>query len=368
MGRPATVIGGAPAGSAAADGPILCDQAIFTSTHSGVGEGYRVVAASPGLQAIEKVEITRRSPSHGSLCGQDGDAVGLEAYTLPTRRRCVAYCCHAGCEQTARGGLRVYTHVAVLDRAAWGRFLANPVAVHAALAQHIRATGPVLRPAGRLEKIALALTPATASPSSTNGPVGGVHWLDCALAVASDLLSRRQVIVLAPATPLRLLEKVLLSLPLEVRENLDVSVGVKFSASRKMRLVVTAEPETELQRRIAGLDVLLRRLDGPAGQPGTAFAAWERLLRRWWREGRSQDVTRLTTELCRGISCDALDRIAAICEDTDAVDGLAPEEIRALTARYSTVYPPTKAEQTLVQELLQKATDRLADLQPPTDN
>ncbi len=367
MGRPATVIGGEAAGSAAAPAPVLCDQAIFTSTHSGVAEGYRIIAASPGVQATEKVEITRRSPSHGSLCGQDPAAVGLEAYTLPTRRRCVAYCCHAGSEQTGRGGLRVYTHVVVLDRPAWGRFLGNPVAVHSVIARHVQAAGPVLRSAGRLEKIELN-PPLPANPGVTNGSNGGSDRLDCALAVARDLLSHRQVIVLDPSGSWRLLEKVLLSLPLGTREDMDVSAGVRYSASRKMRLVMTSESETELQRRIAGSDVLLRRPDGTPVQGEAAFVAWERLLRRWWREGRSQDVTRLTTELCRGTSCDALDRIAAICEDTDALVGLAPDAIRSLTARYSAMHTSTKAEQFLVQELLRKAGERLNGLQPPSDN
>jgi hypothetical protein len=367
MGRPATVIGGEPAGSNAAPAPVLCDQAIFTSTHSGVGEGYRIIAASPGVQPAERVEITRRSPSHGSLCGYDRGAVGLEAYTLPTRRRCVAYCCHAGSEQTARGGLRVYTHVVVLDRSTWRGLLANPVVVHAAIARHIQANGPVLRPAGRLEKIALA-PPLPGSPAVTKGSNGGSDRLDCALAVATDLLSSRQVIVMDGANSWRLLEKVLLSLPMETREDIDVSAGVRYSPSRKMRLVMTSEAETELQRRIAGLDVLLRRPDGSTVQGEATFAAWQRLLRRWWREGRSEEVTRLTTELCRGTSCDALDRIAAICEDTDALDDLAPDAIRAVIARYAEAAPSTKAERVLTQELLHKAREQLSGLEPPSDN
>ena len=88
---------------------VTCNQAIFTSIRSPMGEGYRVVAASPGLRPEEKIEITRRSPSHNSMTCASEDAVGLLAYALPTGRTCVCSCRHAGAEHTARGGQRVWT-------------------------------------------------------------------------------------------------------------------------------------------------------------------------------------------------------------------------------------------------------------------
>ena len=47
---------------------LSCDQAIFTSVRSPMGEGYRVIAASKGVKPKEKQEITRNSPSHDALC------------------------------------------------------------------------------------------------------------------------------------------------------------------------------------------------------------------------------------------------------------------------------------------------------------
>jgi hypothetical protein len=347
-----------PQDPAADDGPVLSEQAIFTSARSATGEGYRLVAASPGVQVAEKIEITRRSPSHGGLCEEDPQAVGLEAYKLPTGKHCVAYCGYAGCEQTARGGQRVYTHAVVLDKHAWQRFQANPVPVHAAIARHVEEAGPSVKPGGRLEKIALTPPPPAANLPAGSGGYGS-DSLEWALSAAADLLAGRQLILLDAPGPFRLLEKVLLSLPLEMREHLDVSVGVRFSPARRMRLVLTDEPEPELQRRIAGLNILLRRAEESAASGETLFQGWERLLRRWWREGRRHDIMRLT-EICCGTSCDALDRIAAICEATDALDGLAADGVRSLMARYTEGRPETRAEQTLIELLLQKAGERLA--------
>lgn len=357
----ATAVGTVPATDT-----VVCDQAVFTSARSATGEGYRVIAASPGLQAVEKVEITRRSPSHGGLCDEDDQAVALEAYALPSKRYCVAYCCYAGCEHTARGGQRVYTHAVLLDRQAWRRFQANPVAVHAALAGHVESTGPVLKPANRLDKIALPAPRAvTDLPGTFDAAGSSGDMLECALATAADLMAGRSLVLLNAWSPFRLLEKIVLSLPLEIRETLDASVGVRFSPARRMRLVIGSEPEAELQRRIGSLNVQLQPVgQAPRAHSQTPFEGWERLLRRWWREGRRQDIQHLTAELCKGVACDALDRIATICEDIDALAALPAPEIQKLLYRYTTTRPATAAEQTLVQQLLAKARDRLASQAP----
>ncbi len=300
-----------------------------------------------------------RSPSHGGLCEEDPEAVGLETYRLPTGRHCVAYCSYAGCEQTARGGQRVYTHAVVLDKQAWTRFGGNPIPVHAAIARHVEQTGPTIRPGTRLEK--LPLTPPAPVPNLPSGTGYGNDRLEWALAAAADMLAGRQLVLLEAPGALRLLEKVLLSLPLEMRENLDASVGVRFSPARRMRLVFTDEPEAELQRRIAGLNIQLRRAEGAAAPRQGLFEGWERLLRRWWREGRRSDIMHLT-EICCGTFCDALDRIASLCETLDAIDSLAVEAVCPLIERYGSARLTTKAEQSLAREILQKARERLASL------
>ena len=114
---------------------IACDQAIFTSIRSPMGEGYRIVAASRGLKPEEKQAITRCSPSHEALCaprdesGSDADATGTAFYTLPSGRLCAAFTCNAGAEHTGRGGLRVYTQNVVFAETDFAKCGYNPLAV-----------------------------------------------------------------------------------------------------------------------------------------------------------------------------------------------------------------------------------------------
>ncbi len=357
-----------PAAAAPAAETVACDQAVFTSVRSGTGEGYRVIAASPGMQAHEKVEITRRSPSHGALCEEDPQTVGLEGYKLPTGRYCVAWCGYAGQEHTARGGQRVYTHAVLLDRSTWRQFQANPVAVHAALAQHIEANGPVLKPANRLEKITLGLPkPATNMSILADPSAAPSHAIDSALAAAADLLAGRSLVLTEAFGGFRLLEKILLSLPLETRESLSVSVGVRFSPSRKIRLAIVSEAQGDLQRRAAGQPTQVCQADRIAQDRQPLFQGWEQLLRRWWREGRRQDIQYLTTDLCHGVSCDALDRIAGICEQIDALDGLSADAVRGAIALYERARPTTKPEQVLTEQLLSNAQARLTALEASGD-
>ena len=99
---------------------LTCDQAIFTSVRTPMGEGYHIIGASRQLRADEKQAITRNSPSHEGLCpvvdaaGADTpEVVGASFYSLPSGRLCVALSCLAGAEHTGRGGQRVYTHSVV---------------------------------------------------------------------------------------------------------------------------------------------------------------------------------------------------------------------------------------------------------------
>ena len=82
---------------------LTCDQAIFTSIRTPMGEGYRIIAASRGLRPEEKQAITRSSPSHDSLCWpadkgteETENRYGAAFYPLPTGRFCVALSCYGG--------------------------------------------------------------------------------------------------------------------------------------------------------------------------------------------------------------------------------------------------------------------------------
>ncbi|MCZ6816838.1 MAG: hypothetical protein O7F76_09135, partial [Planctomycetota bacterium] len=112
---------------------VRAEQAVFTSIRSPMGEGYRIIAASPGIRPDEKAEIIRRAPSHDSLCESGRAAVGLLAFPFESGRYCLGFSCHAGREHTARGGNRVYSHFAVVEPGDWQSFGFNAVRLHTAL-------------------------------------------------------------------------------------------------------------------------------------------------------------------------------------------------------------------------------------------
>ncbi len=93
---------------------VLVDQAIFTSLPSSTGEGYRITAATSGVTAEERRELTRRSPSHESLIDEGEGVCGLLSLPLESGRVAVGVVRFAGREHTGRGGQRVHTHFAIL--------------------------------------------------------------------------------------------------------------------------------------------------------------------------------------------------------------------------------------------------------------
>jgi len=350
----------APVEAAADRSGIVCDQAIFTSVRSPTGNGYRLVAASPGIRPEEKVEITRRSPSHDSLCVGIGKPIGLTTYRVGRSRRAVACSCHAGREHTARGGERVYTHVLLLDRAAYRRFMSDPVQVHAALASILARGKPLIPPPQRLAPLTIPLRSGEpANRPTLSAPPVAPSTVDWIWAVAAELLAGRHLILAAAPDPMPLLECALLALPCHIREQIDASVGVKFSPARHLQLVLVPDAPAQVQRLTAGRDVQVRRADGAPPPIPAKYHGWFNLLQRWWREGRFAQIVELTSGLCADCPAAALNRVAAICEDLDLLTTADAATATELTHRYTHTRAETPAESTLITELLAEARKAL---------
>jgi len=300
---------------------VPCDQAVFTSVRSRTGEGYRIVAASNGVRAEEKVEITRRSPSHDSLCASSPGPIALTSYAMNKARHCVSYCCHAGREHTSRGGQRVYTHMVLLDQAGFRRFDCDPVRVHSALAEIVTRHGPILDASRRLEPLTLNAGQADSDsdlwPSPERELTTDIEWV---WAIAASLLERQSTILLGARQPARLLEWALLSVPLGIRRHVDASVGLKFSSGRRMQLVLVDDDEAAIRRLIRGQDIQLFKADASPPPPRPGLAPWFNLLRRWWQEERFDELVDLTTHAAADATPDDLPRIAAEYEEADRTE------------------------------------------------
>jgi hypothetical protein len=326
---------------------LSCDQAVFTSMRSRTGEGYRVIAASGSIRPEERAEITRRSPSHGSLdieCAgmrspvaprpamiprrsiappsgdSNPEAVGLMSYRLASGRHCVSYCCHAGREQTARGGQRVYAHIALVDAASFNQVDCDPIRIHRSLQQRVKRQGPVLDGGAALDPLVLDIAPPS-WPSSGAGFEPALSWY-----LAEQILDGRSLICTAGPSGLQSLHWALLSVPKAVRRRRSMSVGVRFSPTRELDVVLVEGDVSAIAKRVAGRGTTV--VDSKAaGEPGPAHAAWFKLLQRWWSEGRSDDIVQLTSNRAAEALPGDLNRIAAECEAEDKAK--AEEEAKA---------------------------------------
>lgn len=256
---------------------LCCDQAVFTSIRSPMGQGYRLIAASTGVSAEEKIEITQRSPSHGSLCDSSPEAVGLLSYPLADGRYCVACCIHAGVEHTARGGLRVYTHNLILDAADFTALDADPVRIYAALLVYLRREGPMLKVPSALPPLGLSIPvpagpaePAESESANPVPPAAGIagpeepsdkRQTETLTQIAADLQTDRSVVVVGVADLRLFLGTLWPLLPPGVRQRLSVSAGLRYAPPRRVRLAILPGDFGGLRRLVVGQNVALHHLD-----------------------------------------------------------------------------------------------------------
>ncbi|UCD30425.1 MAG: hypothetical protein JSV03_08150, partial [Planctomycetota bacterium] len=341
---------------------LICDQVIFTSLRSSTSQGYRIVAASPSVRHDEKDEITRRSPSHESLFSCEGDPCGLLVYELSSGRYCIAYSCHAGREQSSRGGQRVYTHMVLLNREDYQHFDYDPVRIHALLSSLFTQQGPLLKAPRRLEPLSLPLNGFETLPM---GLSARTEWI---WAVANGLLENQKIMLVGATEPLPLLQWALLSLPLCLRRRIDISVGIKFSSNRQTQLILLPVDKDIKPRVVAERNIKLWRADSELPCFAGLFETWFKLLQRWWNQNRLAEIIHLTSKVCADAPLDALPRIAAICEDLDRVKTADADLLEKLVGSYAAMDIETPAEANLIKQLIDISNQRLLDMERETVN
>lgn len=336
---------------------VAVDQLVFTSIRSPMGEGYRVVASSPGVRAEEKSEITRRAPSHGSLCSVAADAVGMLAYPLATGRYAVAYCCHAGKEHTARGGQRVYTHFAVLNSDDYARFYFDPTRVHAAIRQAIGGE-LVLKELSALPKVELSTR--VGKPARLAQVYGAFDQVVVAAFNAKSTVVSRSGGSFDSAVP------VIGALPAAVRRELAISCGVKYSPSRQTSLCFVERDQGETQRALRGMPVLWMDADRPGAsvpaptRPGGASGLdpWISFARKCLTSDRIADLAWLCAKLISDVTAERLAKLAALHADTDALATANEEALDRLSAKWLSLEALSDPELTLIRGFVQAAQDR----------
>jgi GTPase-associated protein 1, N-terminal domain type 2 len=108
---------------------VPIEQAVFTSARTTHGDGYQLVARSPGVSDDNARELAVWGPSHGALFTERDEATSINFCTLASGVCCVSKTVAAGQEYSGRGGARVYTHFLLVPTDVMTRFANNPFAV-----------------------------------------------------------------------------------------------------------------------------------------------------------------------------------------------------------------------------------------------
>ncbi len=338
---------------------VLCDQAIFTSVRTPMGEGYRVIAASPGLSAQEKTEITKQSPSHGGLCASDDQATAVAFYQLPGGRLCAALSCAAGKEQSGRGGLRVYTRAVVFDGESFSAFAYNPFNVLRTIAVHGLNT-PELKPEKTLPTVELPGNSARrADQTITTISRVGVDWLSYIL---QSVLTNQRLILAGEGDPSCLVETVILGIPGPLRKNVSFACGLKFSIGRAPTLTGIIGDTKAAERMICGHPLVLVRPQADAPPPPFERGQWQRMVADYWTEAAYAPLQDFVLREFPDCSLPVLERVAALRNDTNHASVSDAAELLATLERRVEQADADEFEQLLLSDLFRTIRMRLEQI------
>ena len=229
------------------------EQAVFTSARTARGDGYQLVARSPGVSDDDARELAVWGPSHGALCTERDEATSINFCRLATGVSCVSKTVAAGQEYSGRGGARVYTHFLLVPGDVMTRFANNPFAVlRAAWAKGM--LGVHDRWPDDLESFSLA---GRSSPVDEGllaqladqwGPVRVGRMVQSAMSPGVHLLS-------GVANAETLIGGLLQCFPPDCRPEISFTTGLRYSPRRPFRLSPLDNDAAEQRRTTREKDV-----------------------------------------------------------------------------------------------------------------
>lgn len=264
---------------------ITVEQAIFTSAATAQQSGYHLVAASPGVTADDRQELTVWCPSHDSLAGAGPDAASFNFHPLPSGAFCLSRTTLSGMEYSGRGSGRVYTHCLIVAPEALARFANNPFALYRAAAASgglpVRAQPccelATLSIAGRASAVDQVLLARLA-----NAP--GPEWMGGLVQAAID--SPCLAIAGGPGVE-HVIAGLVSCLPPECRTEFSFTTGLKFSINRPFRLVGYAGPASELTAYERRYNLTVLDLCQAMPEELLPIDGWARLIERTLATGRT---------------------------------------------------------------------------------
>lgn len=350
---------------------LSVDHAVFTSVRSPMGEGYRIIAHSAGIRPDERMETTRRAPSHGGLIVEHPDAVGVIGFPLPTGRYCVGFARHAGKEHTARGGLRVHTHFVFLTCKQFAAFARDPWLVAGTIAA-IDGNDPLLKAVSSLPLLSLGEGCEQLPEVAPTMPAVEAGWLE---SIVRGALTGATMVANASAVSDGNEQLAWRVIPAVMREKRSMSIGITYSPSRGLDLCFVSERIEETRRAMQSITA--QWVDPATPLPGTppqpegkaankparrTFDDWLMLTQQLLNSGRAGELVRLCDAVDGDATPEGLATTARLYEHLDRISFADAHEVAQLTHRYSGFAPTCKAQKLLVERFRKAAAHRSADL------
>ena len=268
------------------------DQAIFTSARTEHGDGYQLVARSPGVTADQARELAVWGPSHDALYSRSDEPFSVNFHRLTCGTFCVSKTVAAGDEYSSRGGARIYTQFLLISPADLARFANNPFAVlRAACAKGILAV--LENPPATLEPFTLA----GRSPAVDNGLltqfVSQIEH-DCVGRLINAALVT-DVQLIAGMTDYEMLFGGLLNcFPVECRTELTFTTGLRYSPRRPFHLAPLSGDAAEKRRADRYEGATLVDLSTSSNEGKAELGGWAAYVAEVIRRDQ---LPRLATEL-----------------------------------------------------------------------
>jgi hypothetical protein len=258
------------------------EQALFTSAQTPRGDGYQLVAHSPGLRPEDERELTAWGPSHDSLRDPNPGAVSYNAFRLPSGAYCVSRTVPDGQEYSRRGGFKVLTHYLIVPPAIMDRFGNSAlgvirVAIADGVLDHVSERVHHLPSVTLTGKASVVDRTALDRVRSRLGP-------DLLAALVEKILGESSVSIVGGPPAESLIAAVLSCFPPECRCEFSFSTGLRFSRRRPFRIIFAPEDPKELKQFIrqsgcVPFDLTCPSEFTPALEHGWALFLHEVLLR-----------------------------------------------------------------------------------------
>jgi hypothetical protein len=229
-------------------GSTNIEQAVYTSARTTRGEGYHLVARSPGISDADVRALSTWSPSHDGLLPDVPEKRSINFFALPSGLFCISRSMIDGEDYSQRGAPRLVTNLLVVEPDVMARFSYDPFALLRAVELSGRlATGDT---AGNshLAPIALVGRSKAVNQSQLGDLLAEIGAARIGIAIES-LLACRPLAIRASVSTEKLIAGIWKCLPIECRGEFSFSTGLQYSPRRPFDLLaLPSDPQS--QRRM----------------------------------------------------------------------------------------------------------------------